>query len=1169
MQATKLAASAVIAKPPSVEYSDNILFGARREARKLRENDKLDNESDCALFAIGTYASKRPWSMKTLINNDKRLRSMFEHLEIKHAFTIQRHSWPLLHDPNFPLLCISPDLTGKTYAHLLYIVAQSITSVAVSKTDEILMNSEQSIVNQFELTNKSKLKSSSSILEKEIDYDNFDFNQIYNGTNQLKVSDSNNNKSESDNEQKTSSDEQVEDESRPKNSDGWTCEEADLDEFITHPKYIIVCSSQINVERVVSELENMKQAAYSGKASSAQRRNLPPCNRSINVHLTDDTLALRCNESEILVGTPAALLRCFANGYLNFAKCHKFIFDDLDVTLQLHNANVSKLVNLFLDRDQQPNLANTRKQECQIYMFSKKWTRLVKACVEYLSKQRVLLFGSLLEASIFTNVRFNLELYSRDAEILNKLHELLRTLESQPKAGHSIAAIVCRNNQEAIAIYDGLISLGHRVIHLPHDTDLKLPSPLKSTSTNNIYVMSDAVLELVADSLNNVCHIIHVTLPNKFIRFDQRFRLMYRNINDRKTDLNATVFIGPKLGNKYAKELYDLLSRSSNTLTSTKLEFRDRIRQYATQICWRWATTGVCKLGQSTRGGKSIDDRLGLYCPYKHSTTINCVEKLVDRVWPSKGQVRLTITEIVSPNEFYFWFESYRDADSLDRQWTRFESSGLEHMREFQIDLDTLKDVPPNTVDLALVKRGAVFGIYQQQELRVDRVMLLEDLIDPEDEDYTQTECTFKYLNKKLEMSKILEVFKIDYGVRQTARVSNLITLPERLKRAPPKCHRGFLIGLKPTDGESDWLYSATKRFHELVSQNGLNDITAWLRLSSDSCFWFENLVVTWRIKFPDETKLFKTEPQKELTLEGLAEETKSVPDCLNPSTYLYTISKWNAINIAAYANYAKPPQKLDLVPMMILFVESDLTLKVRQAKFNKQLLNLEDELINDYNSNKLQPMEYFEIGHYCLARTVIRIDPQTKEPQYILNRCKLTDTFEEDGEQFFQVDCLDHGDQQIVKREDLFQASILHLSILPFQSFSCEIANLNQDLLNNNRTLSMVQNIIYDETRDADNNYLSTSCLFSCYGQVKNIYVKSVNTARLVSLIKKFETLYGIELVTDKDPALRIDCEEVVNDNDCEVDLAHTRDPRPTDILLTYMLKQIALEEYEVACKA
>lgn len=1162
------APSAVIAKPPSVEYNDNILFGARRDVRRHRESEKLSNESDCVLLAIGTYASKKHWSIKNIINNDKRLKSMFDNLDIKHALPIQRYSWPLLHDPNFPMLCVSQECSGKTYGHLLYVVAQSITNVSTSKTDELLMlHSDQFGLSPFQSNSQSKSKSDKTLIEEEIDHENFDFNQLRNGMSNLKLNDNDNNNNEAKNEIKTNgtSDHQT---NGFTEDDGWTCDQADLDEFITHPKYLIVCSSQINVERIVSELESMKQAAYCDKASSQQRKLLPPSIRCINVHLTDETLALRCNESEILVGTPAALLRCFTNGYLNFAKCLKVIFDDLDVTLQLHNTNVLRLVNLFLSRGQQQNPPMSKTRECQMYMFSRKWTRLVKACGEYLSRQRNLLFGSLLEASIFANIRFSLELYSRDEEKLIKLAVLLSTLEGLTKT-RSTVAIVCNTNQEASRFSAGLIAHGRHVAHLPQNDALKVLTSKRDPNMNSTYVMSDAVLELVADLLNNVTHVIHVTLPTRFSSFDQRFRLLYRNIMENKSDLEATIFIGSRLSNKYAKELYDLLSRSSSTLTSTKLELRDRIRQNATRICWRWATSGVCRLGQSTRGGKLIDDRLGSYCPNRHSITMKSDQNKLsesDNNWPKTGQVRLTITEIVSPNEFYFWFESYRDADSTGKQFTKFKDSGIEHMKHFQRDLDKLKNVAPNTVDLHRVKRGAVFGIYQQQELRVDRVVLLEDLLNPEDDYCDEMDGSTKVLNKKLEMSKVLEVFKIDYGTRQTARVSNLIMLPEELELTAPKCQRGFLIGLKPTDGEPDWLYPATKKFHELVSQNGLNDITAWLRLNSDGCFWFENMVVTWRVKFPDETKLFKIEPAKELILEHLAEENKSAPDCLNPSTYSYTMAKWNAADIASYASYAKPPRKLDPVQLMILFVEPDLTLKVRQSKFNKQLLRLEDELINDLNSNKLERLEYFERGFYCIAKTVTGIDPNTKEPHYILNRCKLANIEEKNGEELIYVDCLDHGDQQIVKREDLYQASMMHLSTLPFQAFSCGIADLNQGLLENVSTLVRVQNIIYDETRDSDDNYLNTTCIFTPVGNLQNIYVKSKDSNQLVSLIKKFELVFDIVLVSNKDPKLREDLKELDDDCPHEEDLDHARIPRSTDFLVTFILQRIAQEEYLLA---
>lgn len=1044
---TDKVSSKIARHQPTSDYDDAEIFGSK--ASQLMHHLKAGNDSECVLYGVGTFASKEKWGLKDLTGVDKRLCDMMQGLKINHAFPIQRFSWPKIHSSNFANLIISPEATGKTYAHLLYVVSRCIQSNPIPISNNLLNGDDR---HQFV----------------------------------------------------------------PKDT-------MDLDKLIIHPKFIVICSSQDQAEMIKRTIELMKEKAYGIGATDARRDRMPPISRTVNIHQDDTKLALRCNESDLLVGTPPTILKCLKMGLIHFAKCEKVFFDDLDVVLQLQNSNVRELIKIYLRQIEftltiTEGAESAAKKACRINLFSRKWTDLVRQFMGSVFTQKNLLFGSLAEASICNNLKFEVECYN-DFEGLCKTisHLISRHLEI---SGRERIGVISRTDEEASRIAQALTDKGHAVKMLREDTsDIQPRGQLRTRSARDlVFIISDPALQFEVElscrrkPLDDIVHIIHATLPNDMLVIDQRFRLSYKHIQDKKNGLTSTILLGKHLDVKLAKQLYDLMSRSSATQTASRLLVRDLICNMSTDFCWRWATTGLCRLEKLSR-----DDRFGSYCSDRHSFGKDIAR--ADNRWPEFGLVRMTITHIVSPSEFYFWFEGYRE--SADGRWVKCEKSGINFMWKLQQQLDELKSTDIRSVPLDKVSKGKVYGVYFPQELRVDRVCLLDE---------PKRATDGNVVNAALEYSKRVPVVKIDYGSRVEVYVKNLIELPENLANCPAQCHRALILGYRPTDNEPNWLYKTKRRFYELVTASDCCELNAWLRTNRNDCFWFENLVVSRKLSNIDSSDVCYSQPHRELLREKLAEVATSEPPGLKPSTRLETMGKWNNDKLEAVAQQAFMDRDLGGTPRVFVFdVWANFTMLARRSSFDKQLVALERRISEEIKADKLPKQSYLAEGAYCIARI-----PLGKGHTFSRAKItKITQDFEMEShtssEKLFRVRCLDHGDYFDLTSGDLFQASAEHIRLLPFQAICCKLANISDELLTDSLLNRRARESIIDLTRVESGDYKPVRCRCDADGHWY-LYVKS-DQAGVYEPLSSLLLKSGIRLHAQPEPAyessLRVEDEE------------------------------------------
>lgn len=1028
-----------IIRPVLGQYSDEQLYGPRKEALEIDVILKSRSKSECALYSDCSSIKQEGSIKKFLSGNDPRILSLFHNLGIEHALPIQRYSWPYM-EPNqlqFPMLCISRRFTGKTYAHLLYSVCHCIRQTAAQATEEIIQTStdgieETSTIDDLRGRNIGPPPEPIPI----IDQDTFDFNSLglTDKDKLIKVDD------------KVSS-----------NCNAWTkTSDDEKDNFLDMgSKFLIISSSQQQVKFLQAEVDRMKEASFGNLAPYRVRKDkLPPITRSLNNSHDEAKLAIRCSEAEIIICTPTILLKCITNGFISFSQCDKVIFDDLDQALQLHNTQVRELIKIYI----------TENNECgpddmsfpQILFFAQKWTQLIRHLCDIFTQKNIVCC-SLLEASLFRNMRFDIERYGDISQKKHKLKEIiLHEIEILPKG--SIIAVLCNQEDDAKNVSEYLEQLGLVVKHLPKDTPEIALNDHKASSKSrdhqmSIYVTCDDATEILFDKLTDVTRIIHFSLPSNLLTFDSRFRIMFNSINDQKIEdeLKTYIFLSSRFNSlKMAQEIYDIMSRSAATLNCTKLEMRDIVNDLSTKLCWRWATTGVCRLDKF---GK--ESTMASFCPDRHS--LREISNKSSR-WIGQAEVKVTITNIISPNEFYFWFEEYRNEQT---KWKKYDLSGINFMYKLQPGLDRFKETPRCDVPLESIKKGSIFGVYFHELSRVDRVILLESPIYPRIlTDYDRLIC-YDYQCR---------AFKIDYGIEVTIYLRNLFSLPKSLTAIEPLCHRGFLLGLKPADNEPYWNYKASKLFHEKIYMDHLQDASLWMRFNDGDCFWFEDFVLSRKLYNIDGSRN-KSIPRcnlvKELKANTNLTESCLDPPFIDPSERSRCTSRWHTDLTKTLANHAFLRTDKNELDILVLHVRPDIKLVVRQRDFHEQLIKLENQLIDDYKNKQLIPLGYFEPGVLCLVAVLI-------SKQLTINRCKIIGIVDNNQKtRKYKVYCLDHGDCFVAEERDLYLCPHLITTKLPYQSIEVKFARFNKLILEDARLTDLVINSIYDMTRDSNNDLI------------------------------------------------------------------------------------------------
>lgn len=828
------------------------------------------------------------------------------------------------------------------------------------------------------------------------------------------------------------------------------------------PKYIIVCSSQYKVYDIINILDEMKGTLH--ELPSSITNALRPTVASLENLDTQDQIALKCAGKEILVGTPQSLVKCLDAGFLELDSSMKLIFDDIDVSLQLQTASTRNLVKEYMNTEDEYG-------KSQIYIFARKWTELVEHFVNNVFYQKTLIFGSTVEAAVYSKLRFDIDGPMND----DLKNERLVTLLEYSK--NKKLCIVCQTVDEGTFIKSHLEKKNILAEIVEPDNIFsvlrkKKPIPLtnKITLTNRnevkqdpIYIITDSSVELAVELISNFQYLIHYSIPRDNSVFDRRFRLMNESLKNSEKDLVTTLMLSDKVNYSTARLILDIVYRSTASLPSTKFELRDIVRKTAEPYCWRWATTGICRLEKL-----DCSDRLGSYCNMRHFIDGNDLKTRTK----FDGQIRITITRLVNPNEIYFWIDGFRSINSESGKWITSENEGFIFMRDVQEKLNVFRSTKPKSIPFEMIKRNKVYGLFLPQEARVDRVILLEE---PVVEDLGANISMLDQLARPtIVYNSQVEALRIDYGIKNHVYLKNIFELPETLQNLKPMANRGLILGFQPADKEPDWLYSAKNLFHEHVCVQDAVETTAWVRQEIKGTFWLESLSVVRSLSNINQRRGICKKPHEILYDEGLADRAPVSISFLNSSQRLEAKSKWNADKLKTLAQFAFLRKENQGEDIYLLHIDDHLNAVVRKSDYNSILVEIEADIIDEYHRGCMKQLFYFEVGTLCIAKISDDLVSSVliNGDSFTMNRCRIVEKVMSKRKIHYRVYCLDHGDYFTVSKEDLFQGIDKYFLKLPFQAIDVKLAGFKENLGLDTR--QKLKNHLYSLSRDESNQNIS-----------------------------------------------------------------------------------------------
>ncbi|RWS20622.1 hypothetical protein B4U80_12045, partial [Leptotrombidium deliense] len=395
---------------------------------------------------------------------------------------------------------------------------------------------------------------------------------------------------------------------------------------------------------------------------------------------------------------------------------------------------------------------------------------------------------------------------------------------------------------------------------------------------------------------------------------------------------------------------------------------------------------------------------------------------------PVDGQIKGRITFVVSPNEFYFIIEEYRNESSY--KWKKFHR--IMSLTEMNKKLEKLRD--DDVVELVdNVKVNEVYAIIVREF--VHRVRVVEDFGRQPLRGYQETE--------KEKKGTLLLLFHIDFGYYTRAFSYDLMPLSAELRSVPPFVHRVYLWGLKPLDNELDWDAKSTQTFFEKVMGKNVQYLTAWVRLQLNGEFWVDTLAAFTRFAQIGIEANYSSPVKSLIAYKLAAKNPKKISQFNNNRNEI--ISKWSCERQKTIVQYAF----LDdlLMEVYLCHFTSFDNFYVRIEKFDEILVSLDDELSQIENRRQIQ---HFVVGLICIC---------LHESQ-VMNRVRIEKINEDNTVVVF---FLDHGETSTVLKQNCFVIEDKFIKRLPFQTIKCKLVGVEGNV---------DPNVVYDYTRYPDERY-------------------------------------------------------------------------------------------------
>ncbi|XP_075536771.1 uncharacterized protein LOC142571930 isoform X1 [Dermacentor variabilis] len=728
------------------------------------------------------------------------------------------------------------------------------------------------------------------------------------------------------------------------------------------------------------------------------------------------------NGCDILVATPHSFLR-FLNNYnrliVNLYRCCHLVLDDGERLLEKYTVEVTAVVNEF---QQCQERRQSRLHLPQIIVCSTMWTSSLDwfLRMSLMHQTPLVILSSFSEAAVYAAVP-TVICY---VDPLSQNDALLKIVKDS--VGRKV--VVCAAEREtAIAVHQLLTSHDLYSLLLHDELPVAKISEVSNEWTSKhpkvdmpILVIQDKVLPLT--SIRDATVLVHYDIP-KLSEFNFGFR--YSCIAD-----HMRSFIDKE--DFYTSEgpvAHMILSSNNRSISVQLVEFLNRLGSNVPDGLVHLAAQEQMRVSSSTElplcpnlktigrcERQSGENR----CSYRHQILPGADHSPSWSHLPCQGNVRIAIMKVTSASHFYAQILQQWDVPSAS---TNENEPEVKENWELQEVMSLLREHsrPKKRVPLdekAIPTVGQVYGL----EAGADQ--------------FERVRVTSVSVSTTAPAS--VTVMHLDCGGQSTVSATRLFHLPPRLAMIRPLAVEVYCCNVQPPDNDLSWTFQADFKVHSLFFRK---ELVGKIVLRLGNTLWLEPLVLREKLRLVD-AQVALQNVRSTLIKEGFACANPTHMDPLRkmaadagvtvPPLFAETEGQSNIRNVMDTTVNKPCTTYLDTRDYNHVFLwkaTSPSHFYVQPCRFNKCLDDLEKNIENAVQRQKLKKLKPVHVGALCIAHCSNN-SWYRGEVQKILN--------DEEVVVFFH----DYGDSEICRLNELLEP-LSWMMQLPYQALLCSLAGI------------------------------------------------------------------------------------------------------------------------------
>ncbi|KAL3859121.1 hypothetical protein ACJMK2_009353 [Sinanodonta woodiana] len=705
------------------------------------------------------------------------------------------------------------------------------------------------------------------------------------------------------------------------------------------------------------------------------------------------------NGCEILVATPACLLRMVEKGFTDLNKLCHLVIDNADSLLEIYTEELKEIMKkyAFLLNER----SDSSKAPRQFLLFSSQWNQAIESFMSAYLEEPLIIMTSMFEAAIYGKVKQVVHMCKTDQQS----QQVLALMETIPMDQNKI--IIFSSKKSSITYLKQLLShqCKYNLLVYPEMSleDIELVRE-EWISSNPVLICHD---ELVSELwVSNANVVIHYDLPDSKTKFGNRLSCMrqyffdYSSETERSKEPTSHILITEECGMQM-QSLDQLLRRSRCNIPIQMKAMLAGIHQVKEEdrnkgLCVQLKAFGLC--------------RLMLHCGYRHLLIPEVDCPAYSNWLPNEGELKVHILYVVNANHYFVRILEHRTTQNSNLVTTNLSAAfgRLQWEMSFYYakQANWKQEVEPDT--------GNLYS-YMSEEESFFRVRV----IGPTEIDET---CRAVSL-----------VQFIDIGKEARVPADKLFYMPTHLKDIPPQAVEVFVCRIQPVDKDTEWTSKADNYISKAV---GNQTLEGNIVLRIGNTVWFDPLVQQMVLQESGSiTNHFII--HLELLRNGLAIENPKhldllyklckgridVPKSLLQKSSLGILTSLVSTDIL--------PECDDYFDVYVPQVDTPDLIFVQRKQTSQRLETQMDEL-NEFFSKKMKEISRpkYAPGVFCVAQF-------SKDNRW--HRGKILSLI---GNDKCEVFFTDYGDKETVPTTKIYELP-KDFQELPFQAIECRLAHI------------------------------------------------------------------------------------------------------------------------------